>query len=99
MQSTERCGKAIELRWLLRETNSAPERSKRWPKMSRFNCNQYGKAIGYFKSSSLEGTLRGVRAGEVCVLPPATRPRSGRLLGRSGPASGSFRLHRLAGCG
>ena len=35
--STGRCGKAIERRWLLRETHSAPERSKRWPKMSRFN--------------------------------------------------------------
>src|ERR1700704_1628838 len=55
MQSTGRCAKAIELRWLLRVTNSAPERSKRWPKMSRFNCTQYGKANGDFKLSPHQG--------------------------------------------
>lgn len=73
MQSTGRCGKAIELRWLLRETSSAPERSKRWPKMSRFNCTQNGKASGDFKLSPSRNSAR--RTGrEACALPPATRP-------------------------
>src|SRR4051812_32323135 len=88
MQLTGRCGKAIELRWLLRETNSAPEGSKRWPKMSRFNCTQYGKANGDFKLSHIKGTLRDVQAAEACATagdapsfgPPSWRQRTGLWL-------------------
>ena len=88
MQSTGRCGKAIELRWLLRETSSAPERSKRWPKMSRFNCTQSGKASGDFKLSPSRNSARR-RGREACALPPATPPSCAPSAWFVAPASSS----------
>lgn len=84
---------------LLREMNSAPEDRNPPAENVPRRLPNMGKRTKIFKLPRASRELGAAYEQGKLALPPAACPGPARLLGSSGPTSGSFCLRRLAGRG